>query len=513
MEAITTKVEMIVGPENKTCLLAAVVSIVTAIFAIKRGLRIFEEWKFAREFQCRQPPVASSGFLGVGRVISLLSATRKCNSLELIRHWHHQYGKTFRTSLGRTVIITIEPKNVQAVLALKFKDFELGHYRNKALSPLLGQGIFASDGSIWEHSRALVRPNFVRNQVADIEVYEGHVSRLIANIPSNGSTVDLQDLFFRMTIDSATEFLFGESINSLDTNSQQSAFAENFNKSQDGLAIRTRIGPLMAFHRDSAFTKATIDARHFVDQFVQKAIDYRSASDSNKTSAKDLDEHRYVFLYELSKQTTDRTVLTDQLLNILLAGRDTTASLLSITFFILARHPDIWTKLREDVLRFEGEKPSFEDLKSMTYLTWVMNETLRLYPVVPVNIRMANKDTYLPVGGGAHGKDPIFVPKGQEVLYSVYSMHRLPEVYGPDAMEYRPERWAGLKPGWAYIPFNGGPRICVGQQFALTEAGYTIARIVRQFKGIECRDSRPFKEALTLTMASKNGTKVALTPA
>jgi cytochrome P450 len=125
---------------------------------------------------------------------------------------------------------------------------------------------------------------------------------------------------------------------------------------------------------------------------------------------------------------------------------------------------------------------------------------------------MANKDTCLPLGGGADGKAPIFVPKGQEVMYSVYSMHRGPEIYGPDATEYRPERWEALKPGWAYIPFNGGPRICIGQQFALTEAGYAIVRIMQQFKEIESRDAEPFQELLTLTMASKNGAKVALTP-
>jgi cytochrome P450 len=136
-----------------------------------------------------------------------------------------------------------------------------------------------------------------------------------------------------------------------------------------------------------------------------------------------------------------------------------------------------------------------------------------MYPAVPVNSRTANKDTYLPVGGGPDGTDPIFVPKGQEVIYSVYSMHRLPAVFGQDATEYRPERWASLKPGWAYIPFNGGPRICPGQQFALTEASYTIMRVLRRFKSIECRDGKPFKEALTLTLASKNGTKVCLTPA
>lgn len=138
---------------------------------------------------------------------------------------------------------------------------------------------------------------------------------------------------------------------------------------------------------------------------------------------------------------------------------------------------------------------------------------LRLYPVVPVNIRMANKDTFLPTGGGPSGDAPLFVPKGGEVWYTVYAMHRLPEIYGPDANEYRPERWEKLKPGWAYIPFNGGPRICIGQQFALTEAGYTTVRIIQRFQSLESRDPEPFRELLTLTMASKNGTKVALTPA
>lgn len=125
---------------------------------------------------------------------------------------------------------------------------------------------------------------------------------------------------------------------------------------------------------------------------------------------------------------------------------------------------------------------------------------------------MANKDTFLPVGGGPEGKDPVFVPKGQEVMYSVYTMHRRQDIFGADADEYRPERWEKLKPGWAYIPFNGGPRICIGQQFALTEAGYTTVRIMQEFEGLESRDSKPFEEALTLTMASFHGTEVGLTP-
>lgn len=357
------------------------------------------DWKFARENGCRPPlHTASHGFLGLGMVTEMLAAAKKNRFLELVRGWHRAYGVTFKTEMvGRRVIFTVEPKNVQTVLALKFKDFELGEYRNRAMRPLLGFGIFCTDGSRWEHSRALLRPNFTRNQITDINVYETHVRALIKQIPRDGSTVDMQDLFFRMvstpdrsltrscltsrckTLDSATEFLFGESVHSLhdDVSVSASSFARDFNKSQEGLALRSRLGSLMGLHYDREWSKAVVNARSYVDRFVQKAIDYRLALESGQGGVHDghkLDQ-QYVFLYELSKQTLNKTELTDQLLNILLAGRDTTASLLSITFWTMARRPDIWNKLRNEVLKLEGRKPSFQDLKSMTYLTWVLNES------------------------------------------------------------------------------------------------------------------------------------------
>ncbi|KAJ5605217.1 n-alkane-inducible cytochrome P450 [Penicillium lagena] len=477
--------------------------------------------KFTRDNGCLPPlNTVSYGLFGLGMVRDMLAAARKKTLCEFIRNWHHIYGTTFKAKMaGRNVIFTVEPRNVQTVLALKFQDFELGKIRNTALRPLLGHGIFCTDGSRWENSRALLRPNFVRNQIADIEVYENHVAKLIKLIPGDDSTVDLQPLFFRMTLDSATDFLFGESVHTLDevTSHSAASFANNFNISQEGLAKRSRLGTLMMFYKDSRFSEAVREARSYVNRFVDKAINYRIQLDSTEVDvceeARKISSQRYVFLHELSKRTLDKNELTDQLLNILLAGRDTTASLLSTTFFMLARRPDVWNKLQKEIKILNGEKPSFGDLKAMKYLTWVLNESLRMYPVVPINVRMANKNTYLPIGGGLDGKAPIFVKEGHEIMYSVYTMHRLPEIYGLDADEYRPERWESLKPGWAYAPFNGGPRICIGQQFALTEAGYAIARILQQFDRIENRDPNTFQEAYTLTLASANGTKVAMTSA
>ena len=113
------------------------------------------------------------------------------------------------------------------------------------------------------------------------------------------------------TLDSATEFLFGESVHSLDneTSASASSFATDFNTAQEGLATRARIGPLMLFHRDSKFSKAVTDARLFLDRLVQKAIHYRVALDSGKDIPQDaqkLNEQQYVFLYELSKRILDK---------------------------------------------------------------------------------------------------------------------------------------------------------------------------------------------------------------
>lgn len=140
---------------------------------------------------------------------------------------------------------------------------------------------------------------------------------------------------------------------------------------------------------------------------------------------------------------------------------------------------------------------------------------LRLHPVVPRNERQAVRDTVLPCGGGKDGLSPVFVPKGTLVCYNVYAMHRRADIYGPDAEEFRPERWRDgtLRPKWGFLPFNGGPRICIGQRYALTEVGYVLVRMVQSFEKLESRDPGPWEESLALTLCSRNGARVSLKPA
>lgn len=154
-------------------------------------------WKYAREHGC-QPPThsVSHGLFGLGMATELAKSGPEHRFLELIRGWHRSYGPTFKARVAnRNLIFTVEPKNVQTALALKFKDFGIGSARIDAVRPLMGKGIFGVDGSEWAHARALLRPNFSRTRINDTELYESHVAELIDRIPRDGSTVDLLPLF------------------------------------------------------------------------------------------------------------------------------------------------------------------------------------------------------------------------------------------------------------------------------------------------------------------------------
>jgi Cytochrome P450 len=174
--------------------------------------------------------------------------------------------------------------------------------------------------------------------------------------------------------------LFGESAQSQGGEDSSSGveFAKAFDVAQYVTAIRFRLGSLGMFYRRKEYAKSIKVTRAYVERFVRDTIDYRVAVNSGQDvdpDIKRLTESRYVFSYELSKQTLDKANITDQLFSIMFAGRDTTANLLGIVFFLLAREPEVWTRLRKEVLTLDGRKPSFEDLKSMTYLGWVLNES------------------------------------------------------------------------------------------------------------------------------------------
>jgi cytochrome P450 len=291
---------------------------------------------------------------------------------------------------------------------------------------------------------------------------------------------------------------------------RETAFSRHFDSAQSHLAKRFRLGDLYWLHNPKDFKNNNKNIQTFIDHYVNLAL--RKSSGSEKLAEEGDHKQRYVFLEQLASQTRDPVELRAQILNILLAGRDTTASLLSWLMHELIRNPEIFQKLRSTIIDEFGpyDNPqtiTFSTLKGCTYLQHCVNETLRLWTAVPGNSRRANKITTLPKGGGPDGESPVIIPANSEVNYSVHVMHRRKDLWGPDAEEFKPERFQGRKPGWEFLPFNGGPRICIGQQFALTEASYVVVRLLQRFDALQPAEGQlegVVRSKLTLTNCPAN---------
>lgn len=241
------------------------------------------------------------------------------------------------------------------------------------------------------------------------------------------------------------------------------------------LTIVTNLRPAAPFlprHRYNAGIK-------YIEKFMEPYIEQALALPPDELEKLSKTDKDFTFLHNIARYSRDRKVIRDQIMAVLLAGRDTTAATLSWTIYHLCKTPEVVKRLRQEILRVVGpfgNKPTYENLKELTYLTHIINETLRMYPAVPYNIRAALEDSSLP---SPDGKPPIAVLKGDIVVYSALSMQRRRDIY-PEVSEtfadpavFSPDRWDHWTPKpWTYVPFNGGPRICVGQNFAMTEMAY-----------------------------------------
>lgn len=211
-------------------------------------------------------------------------------------------------------------------------------------------------------------------------------------------------------------------------------FARAFDTGQRYLSIRAKLQDQYWLVNNKEFREACQNCHDFIDRYVRLALSRKQAGKIATGDVKN--KSHYVFLDELAEQTQDPIELRSQLLHTLLAGRDTTASLLGWLFFLLARSETIYNRLRAAIVedfgeRFDAEQMTFARLKGCRYLQDCLKEALRLYPVVPVNVRAASKDATLPSGGGPDGTQKMFVKKGQDVIYSVYVMHRDEKLWGP----------------------------------------------------------------------------------
>ncbi|KAJ7056011.1 cytochrome P450 [Mycena amicta] len=497
----------------------------------------YRDWKDRRAARHNAAPLPPVVPLSSIAGLDFLFAKREAEfPAEFVATRAQELGSTFNIRiLFQNRVFTSEPENIKAILATDFNMFEKGAQFRTVAEPLLGSGVFASDGDMWKFHRQMTRPFFHRERISDFELFDHHAENAINRIKArlrDGFPVDFQDVVSRFTMDAATSFLFGHDVHSLDaglpfpgphypssnipaphettseeeTNPASDAFSIAFQAAQTIIGRRNRFGAAWPLSKDEFWVdrikRPMGVVRRYLDPILKDGVRRAVGVGGGIGGRKDDYEvsEGESLLDHLVKYTQDQTILRDEILNISVAGWDTTASLLTFTIYMLAEHPQVLSTLRAEILRVVGpnRRPGYDDLREMKYLRAVLNETLRLYSPVPFNQRVSTQPTLFRTASST-GTTPVYIPAGTRVLFSTLVMHRRPDLWGPDALEFDPDRFLDERlhkyltsNPFVFLPFSAGPRICLGQQFAYNEASFFLVRLLQSFSSISlARDAQP----------------------
>ncbi|KAJ7062828.1 cytochrome P450 monooxygenase pc-3 [Mycena amicta] len=324
---------------------------------------------------------------------------------------------------------------------------------------------------MWKFHRSMTRPYFSRGRVTDFDIFDKHAKDVLDLASARlreGYPVDIQDIAARFTLDLATAFLFGDSVDSISAGLARIQSLRHISPPRRSSTI-----PLIHFKWQlGEFWKDLIQPHRevidkFIEPIIQRALSEKLRRAAASTEANtDSDQEVETLLGHLLKSTEDKAIIRDEILNMLVAGRDTTSATITFAIYMLAEHPDKARRLREEILDRVGpsRRPTHDDVKNMPYLRAFINETLRLYPPVPVDSRTSKNATTWP--STTPGGPPLYVPANTKIIYTIFLMHRRKDLWGPD-----------------------GPRICLGQQFAYQ---FFLIRLLQRFCAIHLApDAQP----------------------
>jgi len=449
-----------------------------------------------------------------------------------------QYGKTwgFTPSFNMPILLTADPRNVKHILQDNMDNYTKESVLLTVFIELLGEGIFqvshgpnSPDGGVsWKLQRQIAAQIFTRTNFRGLmqDTFIQHGEKLVNKLKRECNpeqVVELQDLFFRLTLDSIGSLGFGVELGCIDSE-ETKPFVKAFDDSLvDGFwrlinpfsmivmmmvprSLRLPLRPVLArlpgeskVHRNVAI----------LDEFSLEVIKQR------REQAKPGPDGKVVFpktdflsLFMGAEQGPfDDHFLRDVVMSFFVAGRDTTASTLSFLFLLLGQHPEIQRELQAEVdQKLAGKSPTLDDLtdKNMPLLHAVVWEALRLFPPVAADVKCAAKDDVLP--------DGTFVPEGTEVAFLAYAMGRDPDLF-PDPTEFKPSRWIPFKtPSYFDLPvFQAGPRICLGMNMALFAVKVQAALLVQSFE-VKLAPGASAVYKLGPTIALKDGLPVYLRP-
>ena len=380
------------------------------------------------------------------------------------------YGDAARLPVGhKTLYFFNDPDLVKHVLADNSANYRKGiglvHARRA-----LGDGLLTSEGELWRKQRRVIQPSFQSRRIAaQISVVAEETAALVERLRRRGGDgpVDVVTEMTGLTLGVLGRTLLDEDLSSLE--SIGDAFTAVQDQAMFELETLSALPAWVPHARQRRFRRARLRLQGIVDELVARRDDVAGRDDVLS---------RLILSTGAEPDArVRRQRLRDELVTLLLAGHETTASTLGWTLHLVDRHPDVGERLHAEAVEVLGDGlPVLEDLHRLRYTTMVVEEALRLYPPVWLLPRLAT---------AADRVGPYHVPPGSDVLVSPYTMHRNPRFW-PDPDRFDPTRFtsgkAADRPRYAYIPFGAGPRVCVGSSLGMMEAVVALAMLSRALR-------------------------------
>ncbi|WP_335999968.1 cytochrome P450 [Halorientalis halophila] len=361
---------------------------------------------------------------------------------------------------GRTFYLVSHPEAIERVLSTEHGTFEKGSFQREQLSGILGEGLLTSEGERWREQRQRIQPTFGPEK---IDSYVGIMTDCATDAAERWrgeQRIAVDDEMRRITVQILARSLFGTDI---------SDHVETIAEAMGDIGAQAEAPAAAALLPEWVPTPWDRRARRGVeaiDGVIEDLIDRR------RGDAEGRDDLLSTLLVAHEEGEIRRGTLRDQLVTFLLAGHETTSLALSYTWYLLAENPDTRERLHaevDDVLG--GAVPTMADLGDLKYTERVVTEAMRYYPPVHRVVREASEDVEL------QGRS---IEAGSILTMPQWIVHRDRRWYD-DPLRFRPERWAGDsdRPDYAYFPFGGGPRRCIGMRFAKLEAQLILATLAR----------------------------------
>jgi len=402
------------------------------------------------------------------------------------------YGDVVQFDLGpmNTYLLT-DPTDVERVLVSEADLFRKPTF-NDALGDLLGKGLLLSEGQTWRDQRRLAAPAFEMNRLADFaDDIVTHNDEMLAGW-SDGAEVDVEREMTEVTLAVIVDLMLGTDLDDERVRTIREAL-EPLGARFEPDPIRSAAPDWLPMPGDSEYRNAVETMEGVIDDIVAQ----RRGSQGDATTDEGPDDLLSILLRAWERGDQSDRQIRDEVMTILLAGHDTTALTLTYTWYLLSRHPEVERRLHAEVTEVVGDdRPTMADVADLEYVQRVIDESMRLYPPVYTMFREPGRPVEL---GGYR------IPEDAAIMLSQWAMHRS-ERYWEDPEVFDPDRWDRDvdRPRFAYFPFGGGPRHCIGKHLARLEAKLIVARTAQRYRLEYTRQSEP-ELWPTLTMHPRDG--------